>query len=184
MLGESLPEYVHLAALGIGTVKENGGVLGFPSALLLMAVVDAIGAYHRGSELEIEVDGCRRRIRSTQDHFLILNSMHFRYGLTDQQIGRIYEVCRSPLTHLAVIGEDMVLVGAYQTPPPGSWTGRAIVFTGPRRFILFLPQLLQDCIEAVDQFLAGASEIVPASRAVAELRMKGARAAAARVPNQ
>ena len=87
MLKESLPEYVRLARIGITTKKdEEGGGLGYPSATLLLAVVDINGSHLRkrqGAEpYTVTVPGTAKpqAIKNEGDHFLALNSAYRGYA--------------------------------------------------------------------------------------------------------
>src|SRR6185369_2341974 len=100
MLRESLPEYVRLARVGIAFEKDNGGVLGYPSATLLLAVVDIVGSHLRkrqGIEPHtVVVPGTAKpqAIKNKGDHFLALNSTYFGYAFTQEQIDKLYELSR------------------------------------------------------------------------------------------
>ena len=102
MVKEALPEYVDMAGIAIKTRKENGGVHGFPAALLLFAVVDAIGSYYRYSDLRVPVDGRTLAINGDDwRHFLVLNSPLYGQTLTESQLKSLYSQFRNPLTHNA-----------------------------------------------------------------------------------
>jgi hypothetical protein len=171
MLKESLPEYVRLARIGITTKKDadDDGVLGYPSATLLLAVVDIIGSHLRkrqGAEpYTVTVPGTAKpqAIKNTGDHFLALNSPYFEYAFTAEQIDKLYQLSRCPLTHTGLLGPGRISVN---DPIPGGIDFRA---DGVH---IYLPDFLRRCERAVERFLADAPKHVAESAAVADLEQK------------
>jgi hypothetical protein len=164
MLRESLEEYLVLAEIGINFEKKNKGVLGYPSATLLFAVVDAIGSYHRGDpKFTVTVDGEPKPIIETGDHVLILNSGYFGCELSEHALREIYSLMRSSLTHNAVVGRGLSLhVGEVRPAIRATATGVE----------LYLPGFLESCKKAMEKFIAVADKVVPTSKAVADLEAK------------
>ncbi|RKR82800.1 hypothetical protein BDD43_2989 [Mucilaginibacter gracilis] len=78
----------------------NRGMLGMPALILLSAIIDTMGAYFRGTNLEIDVDGQKKKIETASDHFLILNDkLLFGLNLTEPVISDFYKKYRSVATH-------------------------------------------------------------------------------------
>lgn len=76
------------------------GMLGMPALILLSSIIDTMGAYFRGTSLEVEVDGNKRKIQTASEHFLILNHEKlFNLRLTDLVITDFYSKYRSVSTH-------------------------------------------------------------------------------------
>lgn len=162
MVRVSLREYLELARIGI---NRQAGVLGYPSATLLFAFIDAVGSYHRGNaSFGVRVGGSDLGISTPEHHMRILNSEYFLLNLTSEQINRLYRLTRSPLTHNGLVGAGVVLW-------PGEPGGAAIEEIGGVIHIR-LAGLLTCCEEACERFLAVAHLIVPQSEAVRELREK------------
>src|SRR5262245_61958692 len=151
MLQESLPEFIRLARVGIDTKKENGGVLGYPSAALLLAIVDIIGSYLRKREgvkpCTVVVPGMPKQqaIKNKGHHFLALNSRYFEYTFTGEQIDKLYEMSRCPLTHSALLGIGIRLHVDEQIAD-------GIEFRADGAHIS-LPDFLPRCERAVERFL-------------------------------
>lgn len=175
MLRESLPEYLTLANLGLGTTKPDGGILGYPTTQLLMAVVDAIGSYYREDpKYRVRVDGVDREIKTTSDHIFILNSDYFGFDFTEDQLRDIYQLCRSPLTHNAVVGNGHVLVIGRTTDPAFEFKDGVVVTS--------VAGLGEACRKAVGKFLPVLDKVVPGSKAIGDLQAKADRAASKRAP--
>ncbi len=169
MLRESLPEYLRLAEMGLGTTKPGGGVLGYPTTALLMAVVDALGSFVRGhSTFRVKIDSVDRVVEKASDHIFILNSDFFGFHFSEAQLRDIYGLCRSPLTHNAVVGRGHMLVPGDPSAPAFEFRD-GVVETN-------LAGLLKACRTAVTVFLGVADSVVATSKAVRELREKAARA--------
>jgi hypothetical protein len=168
MLRESLPEYLRLARIGIETKKENGGVLGYPSATILFAVVDAIGSHLRKAEgvevYTVTVEGKPRPISGTAHHFHALNSPYFGLDLKESEIERLYNLSRSPLTHNARLGFGVRLTVDRSIPEVFVFQDGVLTIS--------LPDLLKRCEVAVEAFLADGEKVVAESASVEELRMK------------
>jgi hypothetical protein len=167
MAKRALPEYLTMAKAGV----EVGG-LGFPTATLLLAIVDIIGSYHReNSDFRVRVDGHDVGIPGVNEHLRILNSKYFGepdgLALTGAQINRLYSLVRSRVTHNALVGEGCVLAeGAPLRPAIAEVDGMIWIY---------LPELWSRVNEAVGRFLAVADTLIPLSAVVREMREKEAR---------
>src|SRR5262245_4629918 len=120
VLRESVTEYLEIARYAISTRKPSGGgCYGWPGALLLLAIIDVIGSYHRsGPKFTVIVDGKERHIRTDADHFLVLNSGYYGLNLSRKQIDAVYENFRCLLVHNASIAPGQVLsLGGSDEPP-------------------------------------------------------------------
>jgi hypothetical protein len=167
MVKRALPEYLTMAKAGV----EVGG-LGFPVATLLFAVASTIGSYHeKDATLKVRVDGHDVSIIGTDDHLRILNSQYFGdpngLGLTGNEIGRLYSLVRSRVTHNALVGEGCYLAEGEPTKPAIQQTDGLIC--------VYLPELWNRCNEAATRFLAVADKVIPSSSVVQALREKEAR---------
>lgn len=108
MLSLTLSEYLTGARLCLEFVKDETwpgyGSLGFPAALLLFSVVDAIGSYLRGSDEAFPVENKRKKIkRNDFQHFFVLNGEnYYQQTLTHDEIKHVYDKYRSLLVHHAI----------------------------------------------------------------------------------
>jgi hypothetical protein len=164
---EALPEFLELARIGVEHQKPGGGVLGYPSAVCLFAVVDAIGSYYRGHPtFTVDVDGKPMPIAKDRasDHILILNSEFFGFSFTEAELRALYRIGRSPLTHNALIGE-----GQWLHADEGD--GRAIVARSDGMHV-YLHAFHRLCQEAVERFLRVAADVITKSLAMQELHSK------------
>lgn len=76
------------------------GMLGMPALILLSSVIDTIGSYFLGCDMEIMVDDVARKIERVADHFLILNHRQlFNLSLSNKTITDFYSNYRSIATH-------------------------------------------------------------------------------------
>lgn len=95
------------------------GVLGFPSAILMFSLVDAIGSYYEGNkEMQIKLRGEKNTANistSVESHFYILNSEYFALNLSKEDVTRIYE-CRNSLLHNNVLTNEIQLKYSSERP--------------------------------------------------------------------
>jgi hypothetical protein len=105
---EAIGEYLLASRICVEHRKQDGGILGYPAALLLLCIVNALGTYLRGEEVVIE--GKKQQITRGKP-FRALNHLLFRQDLTRAQIDRIEAAFRNPLAHNALIH-----IGAGLTP--------------------------------------------------------------------
>jgi hypothetical protein len=168
MLKESLPEYLRLARLGIEVKKDNGAVLGYPSATLLLAVVDIIGSHLRKrsgvAPYTVRVNGVPepQPIEKPSHHFRALNSPYFAYAFSAAQIKALYELSRCALTHSALLGLGIQLSVSESIP-------EGIAFRADGAHIS-LPDFLERCERAVAQFLEDAPKLLPDSAGVEKVQ--------------
>jgi hypothetical protein len=83
MVIEAIDECLLMAEHGINFAKPGGGILGYPSALLLLSVIDILGSY----------------AVSSKEHFQVLQQTCFALPLTTQQIKHIEHWYRNLLAH-------------------------------------------------------------------------------------
>lgn len=92
--------------------KNNDGILGFPSCMLLFCIVDTIGGYFEDNpHFKINIKGISEPqsiSRENSSHFYILNSKFFNLNLSKGDIIRLYE-CRSSLLHNSVLTDGIIL---------------------------------------------------------------------------
>lgn len=162
MVRTALPEYLTLARAGVA----QGG-LGYPTATLLFAIIDAIGSYHRKrAGYTVRIDGKDVAILLPGDHLRILNSHYFGapsgLGLTGEQLNRVYLRARCPVTHNAAVGMGCLLAEGGTRERP--------IFDEKGFTWIHLPTLLERCTAAVDSFLAEAPSIIPGSEVADRLK--------------
>ncbi len=164
MLRESLPEYLHVAEYCVGYKKDAtwsvaapGGCLGYAAAVMMFAIVDAIGSYHRGDPtLPALVDGKSVTIRTDGfQHFYVLNSEYYTQILSGSTIKSLYDRFRSLLVHNAALAPESFLLNfsGHHVPFPVS-NGRQCVN---------LPPFLELSKRAVKRFLERLDTVVPGS---------------------
>ena len=95
MVVEAIDEYLLLAEYGINYQKLGGGVLGYPTALLLLSVIDILGSY----------------AVSTKEHFQVLRQPCFGLDLTTAQVKEIEHWYRNLLAH-----NGFITLGAVMRP--------------------------------------------------------------------
>jgi hypothetical protein len=128
MLRESIYETLHLARYGITYRKldqswapyNTGGCLGYPSAMLLFSVIDAIGSRFK-NKLAIPIDGQSVTITKTDEHFRIINSKYFEQNLSGKDIKTIYIGYRSRLSHNLVLNNNLIMDIGSGNQQPFEW---------------------------------------------------------------
>jgi len=90
---EAIDEYLLMAEHGIGYEKPGGGILGYPTALLLLSVIDILGSYSV----------------ATKEHFLVLREPCFGLPLKVPQIKQIEHWYRNLLAHNGFIALGTLL---------------------------------------------------------------------------
>src|SRR5207249_3037335 len=98
MMKEALSQYLAAAKHCIGP----GVGLDFAAAVLLFAIIDAIGSLIV-NQVEVDVGGRRLLVTKTK-RFRVLNTKYFGQSLNDDQIERIHNLYRSTLSHNATLG--------------------------------------------------------------------------------
>ena len=109
LIKESLFELLHVVDYSIKYHKTDpniwgdhakGGVLGFPSAIILFSIIDFLGSvFYKNESFEIIIEGKKRKIKNTSQHIYILNSKYFNLDLSQTDLENIYTNFRSTLTH-------------------------------------------------------------------------------------
>lgn len=120
LLRESFPEMLVSAKACIDYRKTDpfwkgnatNGCLGYPAAITLFCVVDAIGSYYIDNDaIEIVINNERTKIEKSDEHFKILNSKYYGQNLSGDLIKAIYEY-RCHLVHnLAMPGQHILNIG-------------------------------------------------------------------------
>ena len=104
LIEEAITEYLTIANYCLMTAKPTGGCYGFPTALLLFSIVDAIGSFYRGNgSFIIKVDGKNETIKNADQHYFILNSDYYSQNLSEKNIKKLYEYYRCLLVHNAAL---------------------------------------------------------------------------------
>lgn len=162
MLSESLPEYLAMAEHAINTPKPGGtaaSCYGYPAAVLLFSIADAIGSYCAGNDaFKVDVDGRMVRIGSGEQRFYVLNSRYYGLALRGYQFSGLYTKFRGPLTHNAAMVPGVLLEKGDATTP--------VVYDHsdkPGLIGLSLMPFLEVSRRAVGQFLGEHGGIVPTS---------------------
>ncbi|WP_341906372.1 hypothetical protein [Fluviicola taffensis] len=89
---------------------DEGGCLGYPAFILICSVIDTIGSFFSGGDLEIQIDGDKRKIEKAAEHFFILNQLNlFNFNLSGTTIFDFYSCFRSTLTHNNSLPENRFL---------------------------------------------------------------------------
>jgi len=114
---EAVEEYLTTVRWCLDYRKEDGGCLGYPAALLMLCIVNALGTYLRNEQVTIE--GTRQRITEGEP-FRVLNHDVFNQNMTNDQIKIIEHTYRNLLSHNAMLAPNSWLV-------PGT-ADRAFVF--------------------------------------------------------
>jgi hypothetical protein len=116
MLEESLKEYIFVAECCVNFKKDDswgenqtGGCLGYPAALIMLSIIDAIGSY---ANIKVNIDGKEKNIKAGNitSHFYILNSKYYGQDLSEVQINKIKGFFRDTLSHNAVLAPETILI--------------------------------------------------------------------------
>jgi len=120
LIKESLNELLHIAGHSINYRKidhniwgknANGGVLAFPSAIILFSIIDCLGSvFIRDENIDIIIDGKNRKIKTTSQHIYILNSKYFNLELSQFDLNNIYINFRCTLTHNSLMPEGYYIL--------------------------------------------------------------------------
>src|SRR5712692_1182262 len=104
---EAIDEYILTAQHCLEYRKSDGGCLGYPSALLLLCVVNAIGTYLRNEP--VLING-RRQLITRGEPFRVLNHEILKQTLTQGQIKTVEKAYRNLLAHNAMLAPDSWLL--------------------------------------------------------------------------
>lgn len=156
MLQESLVEYLAVADYCVSYRKDeniwgDSGCYGYPSAVLLFAVADAIGSYVLGG--------------STKNHFNILNHKdYYNLNVSDEDLILLYEDNRCLLTHNASLSLNVGLsVGEGKTDVLEQKDGKLYLNLEP---FLYLSK------KVVSKFLSDVNNIVNNSQQLRKILNK------------
>jgi hypothetical protein len=160
LIRESLTEYLEMARYAITTTKPAGGCYGFPGALLLLAITDAIGSFCRGNRnVIIQIDGQTKIIKKPKaHHFWILNSRFYGMSLTGKQISEVYECFRCLLAHNGSLPPGKLLSNSPAEDPPFG------IDPDNEVEVIYLHAFLARTETAVSRFLAEIEGIVSSSQ--------------------
>jgi len=168
LLKESVSEYLHVAHECLTHQKAEGGVYGFPAALLLFTILDTIGSFHRGDKsFSSSIDGKNRLIDGDGfKHYFILNTSYYSQTLTEAQIKKLYYYYRCLLSHNASLAPGRGLeVGSLGEPLFSIDPSGAILS------IRLLPFYHQS-VTAADQFLKHVGSILKTSAQATTINKK------------
>ncbi len=175
MLQESLPEYIRVAEWCVHFEKDAlwgpgqaGGRLGFPAALILFSIVDAIGSFHRGNQdFTVLLDGHSASIRRQGfQHFYVLNSEYYGLGLSKAMIERLYANFRDLLVHNAALAPEHFLISLPDV-------AEAFLESHDGRLLVNINGFLGITESAVRLFLKQLPTIVPGSEQESNINKKG-----------
>jgi hypothetical protein len=150
LVRESLREYLIVANYCVKYRKQiedwgDGGCYGYPVALLLMTIVDAIGSYVIGGR--------------TREHFEILNHpKYYNLGLSNDEIELFYKDHRCLLAHNAALSLKAGLsIGEGK---------KEVIETRVGRIFINLEPFLKLTEEVVEIFLKDADNIINSSQQI------------------
>ena len=116
---ESISDCLEAVRLSIAHRKPDKGNLGYPAALLLFCIVDAIGHH-----FQVKVQGSHIRLD-------VLNHPSFGLGLSRTQIGQLKKWFRNPLIHSGTIAPGVIL-SSDVTGAPFDFTTTPVTVRIPR----------------------------------------------------
>ena len=109
-IAEALIEYVVASEICLAARKSNGGCLGYPSALLLLHAIEAIGGFHRKlAGYSVQMGDSEYRITCDTETFRILNDSLFGLSLNEHQAKTLYTNYRCKLSHNAALKPKRIL---------------------------------------------------------------------------
>jgi len=176
MLKESLDESLEAAKFCADYKKTDkkwgkfatGGCLGYPSAILLFALIDSIGSYfEKDKNFSVMIDRKQEKINgSGRDHFKILNSKYFNQNLSAEFIKKLYNNFRSCLTHKSVLGSGTLMIpdNTLIKPPVQGQAFGIIQDSGEKVYVISIKELWELCSKAVESFKKDIDIIVPNSK--------------------
>lgn len=115
MAKEAIEEYLQTSAYCLGFVKAHGGCLGYPAALLLFCVTNALGVFLKGDV--VTIDGRPQRI-TDREPFRVFNHDIFGLQLSSERIKLLEKRYRNKLAHNAIIGIGTFMTRAIGPTPP------------------------------------------------------------------
>lgn len=154
VVADALIEYIKIAELCI----ETGH--GFPAALLLFTIVDAIGSYYEGNkDFIIPIDGEEKAIqKENREHYYILNSKYYKQNLTEEEIGVIYSYYRNKLIHNSALKPGYFL-------KMDDVSGQVFTYNkDEKRNYVNLKPFYNVSYNAVQEFLKDSNVVIPNSK--------------------
>jgi hypothetical protein len=158
MAVEAINEYIEVSEHCLKAKKSDGGCFGYPAALLLFCVTNALGVYLRGDN--IQIDG-RTQTIPRGEPFRVLNHPIFGLDLKGAQVDLLEECYRNKLAHNAIIEVGAVLIHA-----PGQLS-RPFIFTSNQVQVINL--------DSFHRLVAAAWEKFPRNRIEAWAKQRRAR---------
>jgi len=104
---EAIHEYILTAQCCLGYRKPDNGCLGYPAALLLLCVVNALGTYMRNEP--VRIDG-KEQLITGGEPFRVLDHALFGQTLSHKQIKIIEKAYRNLLAHNAMLAPNAWLL--------------------------------------------------------------------------
>ncbi len=104
---EAIEEYLTTTEFCLGHKKQDGGCLGYPSALLMLCLINAFGCFLRNES--VVIDSRTQRITKGEP-FRVLNHQLFNCGLSNEQIKAVEHRYRNLLSHNAMLAPNSWLV--------------------------------------------------------------------------
>ncbi len=111
---EGINEYLAASQICLRHRKADGGCLGYPAALMLFCVVNALGNYLSGDAIVVET---KKRKVTRREPFLVLNHGYFGLGLKHTEIKTLEKSYRNALAHTAIIEPGAALLALDDDPP-------------------------------------------------------------------
>jgi hypothetical protein len=144
----------------IGWTAGSQGCLGYPAAILLFSLVDAIGSYYEGTSITFP-DGSTTLIQYPSHHFYVLDAAHFDLSLTKDEITSIYSAYRCLLTHNNVLASGHSIDIGSESDQPFLTN----VDESDKAFVerVNLLPFLTLCTSAVESFLKVVPTLTPGS---------------------
>lgn len=109
---EAVEEYFQAISDCLSAKKSDGGCLGYPAALLLFSVVNALGESLTGDP--ITPAGRHKKIGKAP--FFVFNHQCFGLSLSEQEVKILTEYARNPLVHNALISPPIFFVASDELP--------------------------------------------------------------------
>ena len=160
LIEEAITEYLAIANYCLMTAKPTGGCYGYPTALLLFSIVDAIGSFYKGdSSISIKIDGTNKTIKKDSQHYFILNSNYYNQKLSGKEIEKLYEYYRCRLVHNAALAPGCFLEIGELTDVPFAKQENSNTID-----IVNLTPFAELSHNAVSKFLKVAPSIIPNSK--------------------
>ncbi len=170
-LKESFPEMLFAAKQNINYIKqypiwssdEAGGCLGYPAAVLLFCIVDAIGSYLKNNtSLDIVINKKSEIIDGTDNHFRVLNSKYFSQNLSGEHICNIYQY-RNNLVHNLAMPEQYILQVGKENEPAFPFQSRKkggrFPFVNLLPFYMITEKAVNLFLDDLDAILAHSTQV-------------------------